>query len=82
MLRLPLVMMYLFLKIKKNSSRNLILNLIKTINWYISKLYENLNSGETVTGWPTTMFFSRNHQVIVVDNFIKKKSNLSLDLNH
>ena len=33
--------------------------------------------GDGYLGWPTAMFFSkRNHQVIVVDNFIKKKIEL------
>ena len=33
--------------------------------------------GDGYLGWPTAMFFSkRKHQVIVVDNFIKKKIEL------
>ena len=32
--------------------------------------------------WLTAMFFQRKHQVIVVDNFIKKKIELEFDLNH
>ena len=33
--------------------------------------------GDGYLGWPTALFFSKNnHDVIVVDNFIKKKMEL------